>query len=127
MPNARALKVIVLFAAVEILIVGGIGASASRHFGFAYVHLSGVAFLVYCLAGYFGTQAGAKGWLAGALVGLADSGTWPLFGGIGPQPSRSSYTGGSIVMTVVLVTPTAAAFGALGAWIARRRMRRSLV
>ena len=125
MPNVRALKVIVLFSALEILIVGGLGASASRHFDFPYVYLSGVAYLVYCLAGYFAARAGAAGWLAGALVGLLDSGTWALFGGVGPQPSRSSYTTGSIVMTVVVVTLTAAAFGALGALLARRRVSRS--
>jgi threonine/homoserine/homoserine lactone efflux protein len=126
MPNARALKVIVLFAAVEILIVGGLGASASQHFDFPYVYLSGVAYLVYCLAGYFAARAGAAGWLAGALVGLLDSATWALFGGVGPQPSRSSYTVSSIVMTVVIVTLTAAAFGVLGGWLARRRIRRAL-
>ena len=125
MPHARTLKVIALFAAVEIVIVGGLGASASQRFDFPYMYLIGVAYFIYGLAGYFAARAGAAGWLAGALVGLLDSSTWALFGGIGPQPSRSSYTTGSIVMTVVVVTVTAAAFGALGALLARRRLSRS--
>ena len=115
-------KVIAIFAAIELLGVGGLGALAAARLGFPYVALTPVSFLVYGLAGFFAAKAGGSGAIAGGAVALLDSVTWAVFGGFGPQPTIPAITVSQKVWTIVLVTVSGAACGALGAWVSHRRI-----
>jgi hypothetical protein len=119
--NSAVLKVIAIFAAVELLVVGGLGAVAAARFGFPYVVLTPVSFLVYGLAGFFAAKVGGSGALAGGAVALLDSITWASFGGFGPQPTIPDITVGQKIGTVAFVTISGIVCGLIGIWLNRRR------
>ena len=112
-------RVIGIFAAIELFVVGGLGALAARRFGFPYAALTPVSFLVYGLAGFFAAKAGGSGSVAGGAVALLDSVAWATFGGFGPQPTVAGMTVGQKIGTILLVTLSGAVCGLLGAWAAR--------
>jgi hypothetical protein len=116
--NAAALKIVALFVAVELALVGGIGAILAKRLRFSYARLTPVAYLVYGGAGYCAARVGGSALLAGAVVGLADSATWALFGGLGPQPRPAGLTPSAKLRIVATVTVTALIAGALGGWLA---------
>ena len=120
MLNRRMIGIVLVFAAIELLIVGGLGAWAAVELGFPYVALTPVSLAVYGLAGFYAVKAAGSGALAGGLVGLADSATWALSGGFGHQPTTPDATTGAKVFTVLLVSLTALALGWFGGWMARQ-------
>jgi len=113
-------KVIAIFAAIELLVVGGLGALAAARLGFPYVVLTPVSFLVYGLAGFFAAKAGGSGVLSGGAVALLDSVAWATFGGFGPQPTMPNMTVPQKIGTIVFVTISGAVCGVIGTWLARR-------
>jgi hypothetical protein len=118
--SSAVLKVIAIFAAIELLVVGGLGALAAARLGFPYVALTPISFLVYGLAGFFAAKAGGSGLVAGAAVALLDSVAWATFGGFGPQPTVPGATVAQKVTTIVFVTISGIVCGLIGAWLARR-------
>jgi hypothetical protein len=117
---SAALKIVAIFAAIELFLVGGLGALAAQRLGFAYVALTPVAFAVYGAAGFFVARVGGSAWLAGALIGFLDATSWALFGGFGPQPPQPEQTVATKVITVLVVTAGASLTGALGGLLLRR-------
>jgi len=120
MLTKRSLVPIAIFAALELLVVGGLGAWLAVRLNFPYAYLTPVAFLIYGAAGFYGCRAGAAGWISGAIVAIIDAGTWATFGGIGPQPidPEASFgaKGGAVAFAVVL----GAVCGLIGARLSRR-------
>jgi hypothetical protein len=119
--SGAVLKVVAIFAAVELLIVGGLGALAADRLGFPYVALTPISFLVYGLAGFFAARVGGSGAMAGAAVALLDSVVWASFGGFGPQPAVPDMTVAQKVGTIAFVTISGLICGLIGAWLSRRR------
>jgi hypothetical protein len=117
----RALGPIALFTALEVLVVGGLGAWLAVRLNFPYAWLTPLALVVYGAAGFYGCRAGAAGWLSGALVALFDAGTWAAFGGVGPQPIDPKATVGAKLATVIFVVSLGAVSGLLGGRLSRRR------
>jgi Na+/proline symporter len=118
-----AISPIALFAVVELVGVGGIGAWLAVKLHFPYTALTPVSFLVYGAAGFYACRAGAAGWIAGAIVGFLDAVTWATFGGIGPQPTDPTATQTGKIATVVFVTLLGALCGFIGARLQRRRTK----
>jgi len=116
--NAAALKIIILFAFIELGLVGGLGAFLAARLRFSYARLTPVAYLVYGGAGYCAARAGGSALLAGAVIGLLDSAAWALFGGFGPQPRPAVLTPAAKLRIAGTVTVTALIAGALGGWLA---------
>jgi hypothetical protein len=114
------LKVIAIFAAVELFVVGGLGALAATRLGFPYVALTPISFIVYGLAGYFAVKANGSAALAGGAVALLDSVAWATFGGFGPQPAVPDMTAGAKTATVAFVTISGIACGLIGGWLSGR-------
>jgi len=121
MITRASLKPIALFAAIELVIVGGLGAWVAAKGAFPYVLLTPVALAVYGGAGFYARRAGAAGWLGGAIVGLLDAGAWATFGGVGPQPIDPSTSIAAKVGTMVFVTVLGAVCGLIGGGLGRRR------
>jgi hypothetical protein len=113
-------KVIAIFTAIELFVVGGLGALAAVRLGFPYVALTPVSFLVYGVAGLFAAKVGGSGALAGGAVALLDSVAWATFAGFGPQPTVPAMTVPQKIGTIVLVTVSGAVCGVIGAWLPRR-------
>jgi hypothetical protein len=113
-------RIILLFVALEMVGVGGVGAWAAQRFGFDYASLSPVAYLIAGAAGFFARRAGGSGLLAGATVGLLDASAWALFGGIGPQPTAPEFGAAAKAAAVAMVTLSNGAAGALGGWLGGR-------
>ena len=118
--SSAVLKVIAIFAAIELLVVGGLGALAATRLGFPYAALTPVSFLVYGLAGFFAAKASGSGVVAGGAVALLDSVAWASFGGFGPQPPVPEMTVPQKIATVVFVTISGIICGLIGGWLARR-------
>lgn len=118
--NTALLKVVAIFAAVELLIVGGLGSLAATRLGFSYAALTPVSFIVYGLAGYFAGKVGGSGAMAGGAVALLDSVSWATFGGFGPQPTVPNMTVSGKVATVAFVTTAGIICGLIGGWLAKR-------
>jgi hypothetical protein len=119
--SAAVLKVIAIFAAIELLVVGGLGALAAARFAFPYIALTPISFLVYGLAGFFAARVGGSGALAGAAVAFLDSVAWASFGGFGPQPTAPDMTVAQKVGTIAFVTISGLICSLIGAWVSRRR------
>ncbi len=113
-------RVTLLFALVELVGVGGVGAWAASRYGFNYALLSPVSFVVYGLAGFFAVRAQGSGLVAAGIVALLDSFAWAAFGGIGPQPTDPDASPGAKAITVVFVTTAGGLVGLLGGWLSRR-------
>jgi hypothetical protein len=118
--TAASWRVVAVFALIELVGVGGLGAWAASRYGFNYAVLSPLAFLVYLLAGSFATRSSGSGAIAGTVVAFLDSLAWAAFGGVGPQPTEPNATFGAKAGTVLIVTLGGAVLGFLGGWIARR-------
>src|SRR5690349_24865320 len=88
MLSQRVLRPIALFAAIELFIVGGIGAWLAVRLQFPYAYLTPLSLLVYGAAGFYGCRAGAAGWMGGGLVAVLDGVCWVALGGVGPQPTE---------------------------------------
>jgi len=58
--SSAVLKVIAIFAAIELLVVGGLGALAATRLGFPYAALTPISFLVYGLAGFSRRRPAAR-------------------------------------------------------------------
>jgi hypothetical protein len=114
------LKVIATFAAIELFLIGGLGALAAVRLGFPYAALSPVSSLIYGFAGYFAVRAGGSGAMAGVVVACLDSVTWAAFGGFGPQPTLPNATVSGKIGVVVFVTLLGALCGLAGGWFAAR-------
>jgi hypothetical protein len=121
--SGAVLKVIAIFAVIELLVVGGLGALAASRLGFPYAALSPFAFAVYGLAGYFARRVGGSGAFAGATVALLDSVAWATFGGFGPQPTVPDLTASAKIGTVAFVTVSGAVCGLVGGWLWTRLRR----
>lgn len=113
-------RVILLFAAIEVFGVGGLGAWAAQRFGFNYASLSPVAWLIAGAAGFSARRAGGSGLVAGATVGLLDATAWAAFGGVGPQPVVPEAGAAVTAATVAMVTAVYGAAGAVGGWLGGR-------
>jgi hypothetical protein len=116
------LRPIALFAAIELAIVGGLGAWLATSVGFSYVLLTPVSVAVYGAAGFYTRRVGGAGWLAGAIVALLDAGAWATFGGVGPQPIEASTSMAARLGTIVFVTGLGAVCGLIGGRLGRRRV-----
>jgi hypothetical protein len=113
-------SVTAVFVAIELLIVGGLGALAAVRLGFPYAALTPVSLLVYGFAGYFAGRAGGSGAVAGGVVAFLDAAAWAAFGGVGPQPVPSDATIGGKLSTIAFVTVLGIALGFAGGWFAAR-------
>ena len=109
------------FVALEVIVLGGLGAWAAQQFGVDDKLLSPLVYIIQGAAGFFVTRAGGSGVLAGALPGFLDATTWAAFGGIGPQPTLPGAGPTLLLVTILVVTASGAALGWLGGWLARRR------
>src|SRR5690242_62923 len=79
MLSQRVLRPIALFAAIELFIVGGIGAWLAVRLQFPYAYLTPLSLLVYGAAGFYGCRAGAAGWMGGGIVAFLDAVSWAAF------------------------------------------------
>jgi len=120
MLTKRSLVPIGLFTALELIAVGGLGAWLAVRLNFPYVYLTPVAFLIYGAAGFYGSRAGAAGWICGAIAATIDAGTWAAFGGIGPQPTDPQASFWAKVGTVAFAMVLGAVCGLIGARLTRR-------
>ena len=118
--TAGAWKVTAIFAAIELLVVGGLGALAAVRLGFPYAALTPVSSLVYGFAGYFAARAGGSGAVAGGVVAFLDAASWAAFDGFGPQPVPPEVTVAGKLGTVAFVTALGIALGLAGGWFAAR-------
>jgi hypothetical protein len=96
-------KLIALFVALEVIVLGGLGAWAAQQFGFDYKLLSPLVYIIQAAAGFFVTRAGGSGLLAGALPGFLDATSWAAFGGIGPQPTLPGAGPTLLLVTILIV------------------------
>ncbi|HZF04812.1 MAG TPA: hypothetical protein VE932_10840 [Patescibacteria group bacterium] len=122
MITRASLRPIALFAAVELVIVGGLGVWVAAKVGFPYVLLTPVSLAVCGAAGFYARRVGAAGWLAGAIVALLDAGAWAAFGGVGPQPIDPSISMAAKLGTMVFVTVVGAVCGLIGSGLSRRHV-----
>jgi hypothetical protein len=120
MLDAGVLKVIGIFAAIELFVIGGLGAVAAARLGFPYAALTPVSSLIYGFAGYFAVRAGGSGAMAGGVVAFLDSVTWAAFGGFGPQPTMPNATAYGKIGVAVFVTLLGTLCGLGGGWFAGR-------
>jgi|SRR5690348_13252971 len=123
MLSQRVLRPIALFAAIELFIVGGIGAWLAVRLQFPYAYLTPLSLLVYGAAGFYGCRAGAAGWMGGGIVAFLDAVSWAAFGGVGPQPTEPQASVAAKVVTVAF----AVGLGAVCGWIGGRLSRRGSV
>jgi len=122
MMTRASLRPIALFAAVELVIVGGLGAWLAAKVRFPYVLLTPVSLAVCGAAGFYARRTGAAGWLAGAFVALLDAAAWAAFGGVGPQPIDPSISLAAKLGTMVFVTVLGAICGLIGSGLGRRHV-----
>ncbi len=125
---ARVIRIILIFALIEVGIVGFGGRWASERWAFEYTTLLPVAYLVYALSGYFAARSSSMwyGALAGAAVAAIDAFVWAVLGtpGLDPQTKAQAPPGTFGVMVVVtglIVALTGAVSGLLGGFAARWR------
>jgi hypothetical protein len=64
---------IAIFAAVELFVVGGLGAWLAVQLDFPYPLLTPISCLIYGATGFFVARTRTAGWLAGAIVALLDA------------------------------------------------------
>jgi len=121
MLGAGVLKVIAIFAAIELFVIGGLGALAAARLGFPYAALTPVSSLIYGFTGYFAVRAGGSGAMAGGVVAFVDSVAWAAFSGFGPQPTMPNATVYGKIGVVVFVTLLGALCGLAGGWFAGHR------
>src|SRR6059036_3460303 len=121
MITRASVALIALFASIELLVVGGLGAWLAAEIGFPYVALTPISLVVYGAAGFYACRAGAAGWPAGAIVSLLDASAWAAFGGVGPQPTDPSASLGAKLGTVVFVAVLGAVCGLVGGRLSRRQ------
>ena len=129
---ARVIRIVLIFALIEVGIVGFGGRWASARWAFDYITLLPVAYLVYALSGYFAGRASSMwyGALAGAAVAAIDAFVWAVLGAPGLDPQTKAQAppgtfGLMVVMTGLIVALSGTVAGLLGGFAARWRRRPS--
>jgi hypothetical protein len=120
---------VILGGILAVLVFDALASIASQSFGFAYASASIGSYLIYLGIGYFAARHAsarplAAGALAAAVAGLADASLgWMISSalGAGSLPAGVRLTATRWIGTALVVVVLAAAVGALGGVVGRRR------